>query len=586
MPGLLRGPIDPDIFRTKRSGARWYRDPLPADHKWPEMTDAVPAVTTIKKAWSKPWRKKTPSGLVVPLDAYRAAAYVSENIAQLAAMHPEQAFTMVATAPERDLARAGDRGTGVHSVVEGLAAGIRLAPELHDDDVRPFIPACELFVEEWSPRWRMTEFVVINRTLGFAGTADALVEFPDAICPTCDEPYGLTIVDWKSRGSAHGAYPEEVCQLGGYASGEYVVITNEQGDLERVDPPEVQHGAIVSITADDGYRLYPVEIADARHAFLGLFETWRIRRDGESVARKAVGLPAPRPTRAVIDHESEQVARSVDEPQTDQHVDKPVLLVGEDVSGDNDDDPDTRGDVPNAVNEMAEPGTDFDFVGHARSRVALIVETAAGRPLPIGWPVGVPTFKSGDVEPEHLPAIEQWCWDMEGLYGLPFPPEKPDEDDQPPQPEQDDRPKPRPNPKAEAEGWATKGRALLSLLDDDVLAHKCAETARCAAAVMSREHYLALQAVVTQVSAPAGVIVAHWSGSGVDIRGVKDMEKALLAAMPTTGTVTKATKLEALRRGKRVAKRLGVKVPVTYDDLCGDVLLAACVAVGHGVNAA
>lgn len=594
MATLLRGPADPDAFRVQVNRTRWYRDPLPADAKWPAMTEAVPAVTTIKGAWSKPFKKKTATGLVVPLDAYRAAEYVQTNLRELAGMHPDEVFGLVATAPDRDLAKAANRGTALHSVMESLAFGQRIAPELHDDAVRPFLPACEAFVDEWRPVWRMTEFVVINRTLGFAGTADALVEFPGALCPTCGEPFGLTVVDWKSRGSVHGAYEEEVCQLGGYATGEYLVITNEAGDLERIDPPDITHGAVVSITADDGYRLYPVEIADARHAFLGLFETWRIKRDGTRVARQAVGLPAAPPPGAQPppSEPRSEVDAAVTETGDEQHTRQGVTETVDDAGTDSDAHGDDRQHLPTAEQETGEDcSPPFDLVlGHLRSRVVTIVDAAAGRPLPVPWPHGTPTFKAGSapIAAEHVPAIEQWCDLTEAEMGLPFPPPSPAElaeaeAARAPKPAPAPA-EPRPNPRADAEEWAAKGRALLSLLHDEPLARACARTARCDDAVMSREHYLALQAVTTQMSEPAGVLVAHWSADGVELRAVNDMEKALLAQMPTEGSITKATKLDALQRGKRIAKRLGMQPPKTYDELCGDLVLAACVAVGHGVK--
>lgn len=546
---LVRGPSDPDLFRVSVNGARWYRDYLPADKQWPAMGDPVPAVTTIKKAWNKPFRKRTPTGLVVPLDAYRAAQYVADNLSQLADMHPDQVFTLVATAPESDLARAAQRGTGVHSVIEAMAMGQVVSPELQDDDVRPFLPACERFVDEWAPQWRMTEFIVIERALGFAGTADALVEFPGVDCPICGEPFGLTLVDWKSRGSAHGAYPEEVCQLGGYSLGEYIIVADERGVPVRQDPPKVNHGAIVSLTADDGYRLYPVEIEQAQQAFLGLFETWRISRDGQSVARKALGNPA-----------------------------LPPYLSGNESSAPPEDDP------TEAQDDTQDNSTD-DLTHWLRSRVATIVQT--GRPLPSRWPAGVPTFKSGEsLSSDDLAQIERWCDDTEAMFGLPFPPERPsDGSDDLDQPEPEPAAPRGPSARAQAEEWAAKGRALLALLDDEPLARACAAIAQCDDIVMTRVHYLALAAIVTQVSDPAGILVARWSGSGVSITPHEDIHLALLAQMPVDGAIiTKATRSVAIQRARRIAKKLRVPAPKSYEDLTADLLLAACVAVGHGVE--
>lgn len=649
---MQRGPKDPDLFRIKRYGARWYRDPLPADDTWPEMVEPVPAVTTIKKAWAKPFRKKTPTGLVVPLDAYRAAEYVSRNLAQLTEMHPEQILAEVATAPDRDLAKAADRGTAIHTIMEALAVGVQPCVELLEHDVQPFVPACQAFVADWQPEWLITEAVAVNRQIGFAGTLDAILRLDGRV----------TLVDYKSRGSAHGAYPEEACQLGGYASADYLVVTGDDGNLQRIPLPTLDAGAIISVTADDSYRVYPVDLAEARRAFLGMFETWRIRRGGESDARKAIGsaLGVPPGTQDQTDDKTGHAAdppggterrpddtppeprHNGDDPQPGIEVDthlasvrKPESHTGtvhdggdakepdrypeddasesdREAGGEHSDGEGGPGHLPLSEEEQRHTGSDQDTENsedepghpvaptehgedttplrldggqeqetHLRHRVRAIVGALAGRPTPWPWP-DVPTFKSGrPLTLADLHQIDRWCWTVEGILGLPFPPEQ--QTGIAPEPTPDAPPRrPPPDPATE---WAERGRALLSLLDDEQLARACAATAECETTKMSRPHYLALQAVVTQVSEPAGVIFAHWGAGGVEIRPVDDIELALLAAMPTEGTVTRAaTKVTALQRAKRVAVALGRPNPRSYADVCGDLVLAACVAVGHGAE--
>jgi hypothetical protein len=738
-PRLLRGPSNPDIFRVSVNGARWYRDNLPADRKWKPMLEAVPAVTTVKKAWSKPFRKRTTTGITVPLDSYRAAEYVIGNLAELTEMHPEHAFGMIATAPERDLGKAADRGTALHTVMESYAVGQAPAVELLEEPVRPFVDACRAFVADWRPVWRMAEVLAFNRQIGFAGTADAVLEL---------DGLGLCLVDWKSRGSGHGAYPEEACQIGGYGSADYFVVQHDSGQLERIEPPAVDAGVVVSITADDGYRVYPIDIGKARRAFLGMFETWRIRRDGEREARQAIGLPRTKPDlhnreREQDDNEPRhdvQLAETPSDKQsgeaTQDHgggrsstsaVEIPAASTADPYGDDkaphqrNDDGfphlphphVDNAGDLPAAGGlsavEPNQPRDDADVkdgvqgyeregqpsphdpavdgkgnglgdrhsrnvdvhgqVGHAgddngrhesthdrypdepsqlggqqkhqhsatpeihdagkkdsgepddgsnttdnrqhtehdhydeseigslRQRVIRIVETLGTRSLPVPWPAGVPTFRSGSPMSfgDHV-AVDQWCWGVESLLGLPFPEEieapreggaqGTDDGEQGGDPD-GERMAISTHPADDShEEWARKGKALLSLLDDEQLARECAAVAQCEATKMTRLHYLALQAVVTQVSDPAGVVVAYWSGKGVEIQPAADMETALIAAMPIeVGEFkTKRTKREATRRARNVAKRLRVPAPRSYEQLCGDLLLACCVAVGHGVN--
>jgi hypothetical protein len=672
-PPLIRGPSNPDIFRVSVHGARWYKDTLPADGKWSPMEEAVPAVTTLKKAWSKPFRKKAPTGVTVPLDAYRAAEYAMGNLAELSEMHPEHAFGMIATAPERDLSRAADRGTALHTVMEAYAIGQQPAVQLLDEPVKPFIAACEAFVAEWRPVWRMTEVIVINRAIGFAGTADAVVELPGL---------GLVIVDWKSRGSGHGAYPEEACQLGGYASADYFVVADPySGKLERIDPPAFDAGAIVSMTADDGYRVYPVDMGKARRAFLGLFETWRIRRAGEMEARQAIGLPLTKPevTPAGTEQREDQQERGgahllqpvgVDAPTPhapdgpphhpeekevhhpggrsnsppegrDQDIGPEDSHHGRDgvgrqvgagtrhgdhqdgeqqrqaenegfqhlASSVSDSGPVVSGGRPASTSGLGGDDAHESSEGdqgereRLRQRVVQIAGVLGERELPIPWPPGVPTFQNASTYTAgELFLIDQWCWGMESLLGLPFPLDPQDgggpgatgaeanedqggqEADQERDPQGGQGSEPHPLDDSHG-GWASKGKALLSLLEDDQLARACASLAHCDAVRMTRVHYLALQAVVTQVGDPTGIVFAYWSGRGVEIRPVDDLETALIAAMPVDGYDVKGkqSKREALRRARNVAKRLAVPAPRSYEQLCDDLLLACCVAVGHGV---
>ena len=533
------------------------------------MSEAVPAVTTIKKAWSKPFRKKTSTGLLVSLDAYWAGNYVAENIDELANLDAEAIVSKVATAPDVSLNRAADRGTGVHSVLEALAAGTKPAVDLIEDDAKPFVEACQRFVDDWRPRWLMTEVVAFNRAIGFAGTCDAVIELPGL---------GLCVVDWKSRGEKHGAYPEEGCQLGGYASADYYVVTNEAGELERVVVPSFDAGAIVSLCPDGTYQVYPVDIEEAKGAFLALFETWRVRREGERSARRAIGLPLSRPPAGEFvggddahdeGQDDRQAVGQASGVERLEHHQEPQEVRGEEQGG----------------FKAGERRT------HYRDRIRVIVEAVAGGALPIPWPSDVPTLKSGKpLSDLEWSLVDRWVNDVESLLSLPFaPPLLVDGDENRPieavaAPEPDSAV--RTDHHAEARAWAERGRALLSLLDDEALAHACAAIADVESIRMSRVHFLALEAVVTQVSGAGGVLVAHWSPPGVvEVKAVPDIELALIAAMPTTDTVkSKATKGEALRRARNIAKRLGRKSPKSFADLCDDLLLAACVAVGHGVT--
>ncbi len=279
---MLRGP-EPEPFRTQSYGARWYLDPLPDCQIAPATKDKWPSVTTIKKAWSKPFRKKLPTGETVPLDALWAAEFIADNLTAVTALGEDRGaiVTLCATAPARRLNAAADRGTGVHTLLENIAAGVGLDSMLLDPAVEPFAPACHEFIADWAPVWVAAEILCFNRDVGFAGTADSIITIQ------LDGKPFTAIVDWKSRGNAHGCYEDEVAQLGGYSLAEYIVVRSPiDGRPMRMEMPALDGGLIVSITADS-YQLYPVDLGEAQIAFVGMHQSWLAHRGGQKAARKA-----------------------------------------------------------------------------------------------------------------------------------------------------------------------------------------------------------------------------------------------------------------------------------------------------------
>lgn len=277
---FLRGP-DPELFRTTYRKQRWYVDPLPGDDRWPATDAKWPSVSTVKKAWDKPFRKKLPTGQTVPLDAFWAAEFIVDHHDAIQGLDRDSAIAVIATSGERWLTKAAERGTDMHTVMERLAVGEDVNEIGLNAEARPFLPACKAFVAEVKPEWRMAEVVAVNRSIGFAGTADAVKYIPGV---------GIAIVDYKTRGTGHGCYEEDSAQIGGYSLAEYFVVVDGDGITRRVDPAKADAGLIVSLTADS-YRLYPIDLNEAQTAFLKMYETWQDRRDGTAAARRAIGHP-------------------------------------------------------------------------------------------------------------------------------------------------------------------------------------------------------------------------------------------------------------------------------------------------------
>lgn len=220
-----------------------------------------------------------------------------------------------------------------------------------------------------------------------------------------------------------------------------------------------------------------------------------------------------------------------------------------------------------------------------RARVAAIVTTLDGHPLPRPWPGGVPTFKAADAAGHRhtdaeIDQVVAWCNELEAILQVPF--GAPDPSTlRPVGAPAPVEPSPPPTaPPARDTTWADKGRALRELVEDEDLFRACADVARCADVQMTREGYLCLEAVVGQVAKPVGEIGAVVAAYGAhSVRVVPSDEAAARMAEAAGG------KAHALHRAKRLIKRLDLQIPSprSLAAAAADPLLAALVAAGHGV---
>lgn len=381
----LHGPADPERFRTEYRRQRWYLDPLPACDLAPATDQKWPSMSAIKRgAWQKPFQKKLETGELVPLDAYRVANYAVDNLDAIGRLDKASAITLMATSAARDLNRAARRGTDVHKILEDIAAGKDIVGHLNPD-ADPYLPAARAFVEDCRPKWLLSEVVVFNRTLGYGGTLDAalLLERPD----------GRTYwVDYKTRTETNGCYEEDVCQLGGYSFGEYMIV-EDNGIAVRRPLPALDGCLLVSISPT-GYELYPIDLDGAREAFVKMHDTYVSKRTAQKAGRDAIGQPlhvAPAPIVDVADTTGPP-------PAVDPFKDSNPFAV-----------------FPQA------PAASIRRV-YMIGRAKAIIDAGHKDKLAGAWPAGVPTFKQkDDHDDQQLDAIGEACAAVEKKNGLPWP---------------------------------------------------------------------------------------------------------------------------------------------------------------------
>ena len=463
---MLRGP-DPEPFRTKVYGARYYVDPLPACDLAPATKDKFPAVSTIKGGWSKPFRKKLPTGETVPLDALWAAEYIADNLPAVNLLAADRAAVvqLCALAPGRRLNSKAERGTGVHSLLEDIAGGVVVDDSLLPVEVEPFAPACRGFIGDWKPVWVAAEVLCFNREVGYAGTADAIITIElDGKPFTC-------LVDWKSRDGDHGCYEEEVAQIGGYSAAEYLIVRSPiDGTPMRMEMPHLDGGLVVSINRD-GYQPYPVDLELARDAFLNMRMSWMGLRGGQKAARKARQHPLLVPPSAgeLEAQLAESIAQATWVDVTDNVVS--IEVTPGKAAQEEEGDPPAADGAPaipgpiasmprqhaDRINQMweaaketlAEQGFDIETgeptvlddpeALHAarlewlQKRIDVIKAKGdeARAALAREWSTqdSIPTMPNGGPRtPEELEVVSGWCWTVEQQFQLKFPDPEPGTD--------------------------------------------------------------------------------------------------------------------------------------------------------------
>lgn len=293
----LRGPADADRFRVKYRGARYYIDPLPACDILPNPPvdekgnpERLPSFTAVKSLHGKTFKKRTEFG-TFDLTALRAANYVADNAEHLLQLDRGGIISAVGTAPDRDLNKAGQRGTQIHLLLEAKIKGHALDKkwvEVYAPAAMPYVDAIEAWWADQRPEAMYAEVVGLNWEHKYAFTSDVL--------GLKLRSYGDKVIasDWKTRGpdANHGAYFEEGMQLAAANGSEYIFVDRGDGTIVRRRPPVCDLGVVVSIKPDS-VEMYEVDLDKAWEAFTASCEGWRLRQSASSIGNKAV---ANRPT--------------------------------------------------------------------------------------------------------------------------------------------------------------------------------------------------------------------------------------------------------------------------------------------------
>lgn len=141
-------------------------------------------------------------------------------------------------------------GSEVHDAIEWEILNDAVGKGIYEGELAKRMRQFHDFVHQHDVEFEVAEVVVVNETIGYAGTLDAIVLLPgdDGISEV------PTMIDYKT---GKAVYADAAVQLAAYAKAEYMIV----GDQE-LPIPEVDYAAVLHLLPRS-WKLIPVDIEKA-----------------------------------------------------------------------------------------------------------------------------------------------------------------------------------------------------------------------------------------------------------------------------------------------------------------------------------
>lgn len=220
-----------------------------------------PSVTTvIDRALSKPsllhWYARQ--------TATRAVEQLAELSRTVRLDGAETAIRWLTAAPRERKTAAAVAGSDLHDLAERHARGEPL-PDSLDPAVRAMLGQYERFLADFSPEITHTEMTVLNRSMGYGGTCDAVMRLDGHAVPL--------VVDYKTGRT--GPYPEWAIQLAAYAGGECVLTRDRAGVVESPMPAVDHDTALILRIRPETYEVHEANLSGLVEVFAGMLQIHR-----------------------------------------------------------------------------------------------------------------------------------------------------------------------------------------------------------------------------------------------------------------------------------------------------------------------
>ena len=253
---------------------RWYTHPVTGE-TWPSVTNVL-SVGVAKPALA-PWAAKSTAAkawelLPQMVASSRRPVCKAKRVADRCGTCSDCITAAMKKASDDVRDKAADLGTRVHALAEAEILGKPIAA---DPEAEPFAAQARRFLTDWGINpdqdVEATEITVVNRTAGYAGTADLLVRLVEP----GKRAKRLCVVDYQSSTTrpVTSVYPEHGMQLAALAHAETVLLDNG----EEIPMPKITGGLYICNLRVDNYSLIPMPMNgtsdDAYAGFLGVLAT-------------------------------------------------------------------------------------------------------------------------------------------------------------------------------------------------------------------------------------------------------------------------------------------------------------------------
>ena len=186
--------------------------------------------------------------------------------------------------PNADRNTKAARGSTVHKLAERLCKGEQLEYGVDiDESLEGHVASVLAFLDQWQPAPVLTETVIGNRWVPYAGTLDMVADIPG---------HGRVLLDYKTGES--GIWPETVLQLAAYRYADFYL--GDDGTEVPMREVGIEHTWAVTVKADS-YEIQPLDTGPDRDtspafaAFRGAAFTARRVDDIPAL----IGEPLPNP---------------------------------------------------------------------------------------------------------------------------------------------------------------------------------------------------------------------------------------------------------------------------------------------------